>query len=69
MPNATPPPFDIDDAKSFDENVLEFMQSLSRDDATLAAALAAILPRIDSGALQISEIWDELEHALESEQS
>ena len=63
------PPFEIDDAKSFEENVSDFLQSLAAEDAALAGALAVELPRLLSGEIQISDIWEALNNASEAVQS
>jgi hypothetical protein len=60
-----PPRFDIDDAKSFDGNLTDFLQSLSADDPTLAATLASELPRLLRDEIQVADVWDALRRALE----
>jgi hypothetical protein len=61
-----PAPFDIDDAKSFDGNLTDFLQSLSANDPTLAATLASELPRLLRGEILVADVWDALERVLES---
>jgi hypothetical protein len=58
-------PFDIDDAKSFDENTLDFIRTLAADDPLLAEVLERELPRLLRGEIQVSDLWDELAHAAE----
>jgi hypothetical protein len=63
------PPFEIDDAKSFEENVSDFLQSLAAEDPALAGALAVELPRLLSSEIQISDIWEALSNASKAVQS
>ncbi len=64
MPPA-PARFDLDDAKSFDENLSDFLQSLSTNNPELAATLTAELSRLLRREIQVTDVWDALEQALE----
>jgi hypothetical protein len=57
--------FDFDDAKSFDDNLSAFFDSLEADDAELAAVLRAKFsaPRQDNDDWK-DDIWDGLLAAL-----
>lgn len=66
MPPA-PALFDIDDNKSFDENLSDFLQSLAAEDRTLSVALERNLAELLRGEIEISDVWDTLKSALEDE--
>jgi hypothetical protein len=51
-------PFEIEDTKSFDENLDNFLSSLEADTPALAQALRNELPRLVRGEIQISDVWD-----------
>lgn len=54
-------PFDIDDAKLADDNLIEFAKSLEELDAPLAAVLSARLAELSQGGpVKNDDIWSEL---------
>ena len=54
---ATRAPFGIDDAKSFDANLLAFVDSLAPDDRALAEVLRSELPLLLRGELDLAGLW------------
>lgn len=52
--------FEIDDAKSFDENVAAYGNSLVEIDATLGEAMKAQLKDLAAGKTTTADIWDAL---------
>jgi hypothetical protein len=65
-----PPDFDIDDAKSFDANLLGFVGTLEATDPALAAVLRAGLPKLLSSEIDKAALWETLlTAAAESESS
>lgn len=68
-PSATPsaPEFEIDDAKSFDENLSGFLDSLTPKDAVLAAVAQREVPRLVRGEITQAGLLDAFKQALESQ--
>jgi hypothetical protein len=63
MPAPTAP-FGIDDGKSFDANLLAFIDSLAADDPALAEVLRSELPRLLRGEIEFASLWDALKTAV-----
>jgi hypothetical protein len=55
--------FEIDDARSFDANLVAFVESLIRDDPTLAEVLRSELPKLLRGEVDTAALWDALNTA------
>ena len=64
---ATPARFEIDDGKSFQENITAFLESLKVDDPVLAATLLAELPKIVRGETTPAALYDALATALKGQ--
>lgn len=56
--------FEIDDAKSFDENLAEFRKYLTAADAELGPVLAAHLEGVLRGTTIRADVWGALSKAL-----
>ena len=52
--------FDIDDAKSFDDNLAAFIDSLGAVDAALASAMKTEFGRLLRGEIDRPAFWDAL---------
>jgi hypothetical protein len=55
--------FGIDDAKSFDANLVAFVESLIGDDPALAEVLRSELPKLLRGEADTAALWDALNTA------
>ncbi len=53
-----PAPFQIDDAKSFEENLTLFAADIRQLHPTLGPALEAKLAEIAAGSIARTEVWD-----------
>jgi hypothetical protein len=63
---AAPREFEIDDAKSFDENFTGFLASLTPHDPALAAVAQREMPRLLRGEITQTELLNALKLALEA---
>jgi hypothetical protein len=55
--------FKIDDAKSFDANLVAFFELLIVDDPALARVLESGLPKLLRGDIDTADLWDALNTA------
>jgi hypothetical protein len=61
------PEFAIDDAKSFDENLTGFLDSLIAHDPVLAPVTRRELPRLIKGEITQADLLNALKQALEEQ--
>jgi hypothetical protein len=61
------PEFAIDDAKSFDENLTGFLNSLIADHPVLGPVMRRELPRLINGEITQGDLLNALKHALEEQ--
>jgi len=54
------PAFEIDDARSFEERLEAFCDSLASQDAALTAAMKVEFPRLLRGEISRAEFWTKL---------
>lgn len=52
--------YEIDDAKSFDDNIDAFAKVAEASDPALGAALKQCLKDVASGSISYAEVWDAL---------
>lgn len=61
-------PFEIDDAKSFDENLAAFSAEIEVLDPVLGAALNSHLKGLAAGTVASPAVWDALHAAAEKQE-
>ena len=60
-------PYQIDDSRTFDENMTELGRELNTLDPTLGPVLETCLSRLATGAVTAGEVWKALLDAITGE--